>query len=300
MAEHEPAKSPKDREKKIHVLCATCQNYKGVLPVQYQGREPIPPELIDPESLTPSTPFVHICSAFPHPGGIPNGVLFSKRGHRRRLDGDHDVQYEPRFPILFTSFDDWRKYNRWARLLRGPDGRTLYMAWKPVVEKTIEYFLYAKSEEAKTFLQEYYPKFWENARKKYPILAAAASASRDFLKRRLQKKDAELPYGLAGVVLEFQLRVRGSTIEKLLESGEGIDMGTTSKHAQWLALQTAERLLLGKIGCPHIVRDTIKVLQQRYKNVEGPFKLRILSNGLVYKHPGQFRNIARVKLGARS
>ena len=170
------------------------------------------------------------------------------------------------------------------------------MTWRPVVEKTIEYFLYAKSEEAKMFLQEYYPKFWENARKKYPALASAASASRDFLNRRLQKEDTELPYGLAGVVLEFQLRVKGLTIEKLLESGEGIekiDMGTTKEHAQWLALQTAERLLLESVRCPHLVRDTIKVLQQRYKNVEGPFKLRILSNGLVYKHPGQFRNIAR-------
>ncbi len=170
------------------------------------------------------------------------------------------------------------------------------MTWRPVVEKTIEYFLYAKSEEAKMFLQEYYPKFWENARKKYPALASAASASRDFLNRRLQKEDTELPYGLAGVVLEFKLRVAGLTVEKLLEpkdEGADIDMGATTEHAQWLALQTAERLLLEKVGCPHLVRDTIKVLQQRYKNVEGPFKLRILSNGLVYKHPGQFRNIAR-------
>ncbi len=77
MAEKGPAKPPEDEEKKIHVLCATCQHYKGVLPVQYQGTEPIPPELIDPESLTPSTPFVHICSAFPHLGGIPDEALFS-------------------------------------------------------------------------------------------------------------------------------------------------------------------------------------------------------------------------------
>ncbi len=283
MAKREPTSPPEDEEKKIHVLCATCQHYKGVLPVQYQGTESIPPELIDPESLTPSTPFVHICSAFPHPGGIPNEVLFSKRGHRRRLDGDHEVQYEPRFPILFNSLKQWRAYNWWATQEKLPNGLTLYSAWKPVAERSLKYFLYhsRKSKRSVEFHERVLSKIKEKARKRRPPLRDIAVET----KKRVADR-ADTYYGITGALVIQMLALQGRSLST--ETPKGVSPPDFMKSY----LRTACDVILEDLDCFMLGLETVPVLKRKHKNIKGAHLLCLLSNGLLRLDRENFRKIA--------
>ena len=76
--------------------------------------------------LDPDIPDVHVCDAFPLPRGIPNDILIGRRDHRKNIEGDLSIRYQPKFLLLFDRAEDWRSFNLWASRLSIRRGETLY------------------------------------------------------------------------------------------------------------------------------------------------------------------------------
>ena len=270
--------------RKPGVLCVTCQHY--------QGSADVNPDYFNPDRLELAGPYVHACAAFPVPAGIPEYVLLGQRDHRKPIDGDGGILYQARFPLLFHSLKQWCTYNKWATQVKLPDGVTLYTAWKPVAEQTIEILGPISTKRSQEFQRKLFHKLDKNSRGPLGVLQVIAYDSG----RQLEKR-ADKPYGLNTVKALFNMFVSG----RQLYTDRDIHSHNQPRKFKQISLRAIERLLFDEMGftrikgpgCPALVQETIQALQPKRKNQQGSFLLRLLGNGIVKKSPDVFRMIAR-------
>ena len=271
-------KIPTPKNEGISILCKTCEHYQGIY-------DKLPTQLPDPDA-----PDVYVCRAFPLPRGIPKSVIEGNSDHRKKIKGDSGIIYQPRFPVLFNRLSGWNNFNKWALQHRLPDGKTLYKAWQPAVKESIQILCSPKPTSPTgafdpiAFNYDSLDILRENVRKGHKPLKNIAAEARQRI-REWPKSE----YGIAASLGMFLQSVKG---DSAFPDGN-VQPNINTDKAKLVYSRMLGRLILKHVGSHTLDTDTVVLLKPRYKNLEGTFRLALLSNGLFQMTKSNFRRIAK-------